>query len=47
VLNERNGTPAANLDNSLFGQMLQFKRDYPLPPTGKLDDDLDLNVDRD
>lgn len=47
VLNERNETPAANLDNSLLAQMLQLKRDYPLPSTGQLDDDFDLDVDRD
>ena len=47
VLNERNETPTANLDNSLLAQMLQLKRDYPLSSTGRLDDDFDLDVDRD
>ena len=47
VLNERNESHEANLDNSLFAQMLQLKRDYPFPPSGQLDDDFDLDVDRD
>lgn len=46
VLNERADTAAANLDNSLFAQILQQKRDVPLAASGKLDSDFDLDVDR-
>jgi len=46
VLNERTDGPVANLDNSLLAQMLQLKKDFPLPPSGLLDNDFDLEIDR-
>jgi Fatty acid cis/trans isomerase (CTI) len=47
VLNERSDNPSANLDNSLLAQMLQLKRDNPLPSSGRLENNFDFNIDRD
>ena len=46
VLNERQQTPQANLDSSLFYQMLALKQAHPLPETELLDSSFDLALDR-
>ncbi len=46
VLNEREQSVTANLDNSLLVKMLQLKRLYPLPKRDKLDDVFDLELNR-
>ncbi|OAI18632.1 isomerase [Methylomonas lenta] len=45
VLNERNQTGVANLDNSVLVKLIQLKRLNPQPITGKLDADYDLAFD--
>ena len=47
VLNERNQTPVANLDNSLLHLMLQLKKNNPLPQTDLLPETFDIRLDRD
>jgi hypothetical protein len=47
VLNERNQTPVANLDNSLLYLMLQLKKNNPLPQTDLLPETFDIRLDRD
>lgn len=47
VLNERQDSAVANLDNSLLAKMLDLKRTNPQPGSGKLGKDYDLTFDRD
>ncbi len=47
VLNERQDSEVANLDNSILAKMLDLKRTNPQPTAGKLGDDYDLTFDRD
>ena len=47
ILNERDQTQAANLENSVLGQMLQLKKDNPLPQTDLLPETFDIRLDRD
>ncbi|MBU2871706.1 fatty acid cis/trans isomerase [Colwellia sp. E2M01] len=47
VLNERNQTAQANTQASLFYQMLALKKQHPLPQSKLLDDDFDIDLDRD
>ncbi|WP_440876180.1 fatty acid cis/trans isomerase [Thalassotalea sp. PLHSN55] len=46
VLNERSQTKAANLEASVFYQMLALKKAHPLPDTPLLDESFDLGLDR-
>lgn len=46
VLNERDQTPTANLENSMVGLMLELKKEYPQPRTEMLPDIFDLDLDR-
>ncbi len=46
VLNERDQTEEAHLENSVLNLMLQLKKDNPLPQTELLPGDFDLNIDR-
>jgi fatty acid cis/trans isomerase CTI len=46
VLNERMDSTQAALDNSLLAKLLQLKRDYPLPESGKLADSFSLDINR-
>ncbi|QBG36199.1 fatty acid cis/trans isomerase [Litorilituus sediminis] len=47
VLNERTQTKQANSQASVFYQMLQLKKQHPLPQDALLDDSFDLALDRD
>jgi len=47
VLNERDQTPAANLENSVVNLMLQLKKDNPLPTTDLLPETFDIRLNRD
>ncbi|MEC4749161.1 fatty acid cis/trans isomerase [Methylomicrobium sp. Wu6] len=47
VLNERGDSTAANLDNSVLAKLIELKRQNPLPTSGKLDEDFDLESSRD
>ncbi len=46
VVNERNDSKAANLDNSVLAKLIELKRVNPLPVSGKLGKDYDLESDR-
>jgi len=46
VLNERSDTKTANLDNSVLAKLIQLKRMNPLPTSGKLQKEFDLDLDR-
>ena len=46
ILNERQQTPEANVEASVFYQMLKLKHDNPLPATPILDDSFDFSLDR-
>ncbi|MEN8246473.1 MAG: fatty acid cis/trans isomerase [Thermodesulfobacteriota bacterium] len=46
ILNERDQTQAAHLENSVLGQMLQLKKDNPLPQTDLLPETFDIRLDR-
>ena len=46
VLNEGNGNPLMNLENSVMYRMLRQKRLYPQARTGMLSDDFDLSLNR-
>ena len=46
VLNERDPTPVANLENSVLNLMLQLKKDNPLPETDLLPETFDIRLDR-
>ncbi|MDP2100616.1 MAG: fatty acid cis/trans isomerase [Methylobacter sp.] len=45
VLNERNDSEEANLDNSVLAKLIQLKRLNPQPVAGKLSNDYDLGFD--
>jgi hypothetical protein len=45
VLNERNDSKEANLDNSVLAKLIQLKRLNPQPVVGKLSNDYDLGFD--
>ncbi|MDD1611608.1 MAG: fatty acid cis/trans isomerase [Methylococcaceae bacterium] len=47
VLNERLDSKAANLENSVLAKLIQLKHQNPLPISGKLDKDFDLDLSRD
>lgn len=47
VLNEREQTPEANLENSVLNLMLELKKEYPLPETDLLPQVFDLRLSRD
>lgn len=47
VLNERNQTPEANLENSVLNLMLELKRENPLPESDLLPETFDLRLSRD
>jgi hypothetical protein len=47
VLNERDPTPVADLENSVLNLMLQLKKEHPLPPTDLLSETFDLRLDHD
>jgi hypothetical protein len=47
VLNERDQTPDANLENSVLNQMLQLKKEHPLPRTDLLPETFDIRLNRD
>jgi hypothetical protein len=46
VLNERDQTPQANLENCVPNMMLQLKKTHPLPETELLPDTFDISLDR-
>jgi hypothetical protein len=46
VLNERNQTPTANLDNALISLMLRLKKEHPQPRTERLPDTFDISLDK-
>ncbi|MGB5924383.1 MAG: fatty acid cis/trans isomerase, partial [Syntrophobacteria bacterium] len=46
VLNERNQTPQANLENSVVNLMLQLKKENPLPETELLPASFDISLDK-
>ncbi|NOT10465.1 MAG: fatty acid cis/trans isomerase [Methylococcaceae bacterium] len=46
VLNERRDSKDANLDNSVLSKLIELKRLNPLPVTGKLGKDYDLDFGR-
>ena len=46
VLNEGDGNPLMNLENSVMYRMLRQKRLYPQARTGMLSDDFDLSLNR-
>ena len=46
VLNERNDSKTANLDNSVLAKLIQLKRFNPLPTFGKLGKEFDFDSDR-
>ncbi len=45
ILNERIDTKTANTDNSILAKLLALKRLNPLPVSGKLDSDFNLELD--
>lgn len=45
VLNERIDTHVANLGNSVLSKLIELKRQYPLPTSGKLGKEYDLEFD--
>jgi hypothetical protein len=47
VLNERDQTPDANLENSVLNLMLQLKKENPLPQTDTLPETFDIRLNRD
>jgi hypothetical protein len=47
VLNERRDSTDAHLDNSILAKLIELKRRNPLPNSGKLDKDFDLEFSRD
>ncbi|MBL1265216.1 fatty acid cis/trans isomerase [Methylomicrobium sp. RS1] len=47
ILNERRDGKEANLDNSVLAKLIRLKREHPLPTSGKLDQDYDLEFSRD
>ena len=47
VLNERNQTPVAYMENSLLNLMLQLEKDNPLPQTDLLPETFDIRLDHD
>lgn len=47
VLNERQQSPIANLEASVFYQMLKLKQEHPLPKTQVLGEEFDFRLDRD
>ncbi len=47
VLNERDQTSAANLENSVVNLMLQLKKNNPLPTTDLLPETFDIRLNRD
>ncbi len=47
VLNERDQTSAANLENSVLNLMLQLKKNNPLPTTDLLPETFDIRLNRD
>jgi len=47
VLNERDQTPVANIENSVLSLMLQLKKDNPLPETDLLSKTFDMRLDHD
>ena len=46
VLNEREQTEQANLENCILNMMLQLKKEHPLPQTDLLPDTFDISLDR-
>jgi len=46
VLNERDQTPQANLENSVVNLMLQLKEENPQPETELLPDSFDISLDK-
>jgi hypothetical protein len=46
VLNERDQTPQANLENSVLNLMLQLKKENPQPETELLPDSFDISKDK-
>ena len=46
VLNERDQTPRANLENSVLNLMLQLKKENPQPQTELLPDSFDISKDK-
>jgi Fatty acid cis/trans isomerase (CTI) len=46
VLNEREHSPAAAIDNSVLIKLLQLKRDNPLQVSGRLGDNFEFDIDR-
>jgi Fatty acid cis/trans isomerase (CTI) len=46
VLNERDQTPIANLENSVLNLMLQLKKEHPMPETDLLPETFDIRLDR-
>lgn len=46
VLNERNDSTEAAINNSVLAKLLQLKRDHPLATSGKISEDFDLSLDR-
>jgi hypothetical protein len=47
VLNERRDSTEAHLDNSILAKLIELKHQNPLPNSGKLDKDFDLEFSRD
>lgn len=47
VLNERRDSPEAHLDNSILAKLIELKHQNPLPNSGKLNKDFDLEFSRD
>ncbi len=47
VLNERDQTPDANLENSVLNLMLKLKKEHPLPQTDLLPETFDIRLNRD
>ncbi len=46
VLNERDQTPQANLEDSVVNLMLQLKKEHPQPETELLPDSFDISLDK-
>jgi len=46
VLNERNQTPQANLENSVVNMMLELKKEHPQPTTELLPAAFDISLDK-
>lgn len=47
VLNERNDSLEAAVNNSVLAKLLLLKREHPLPENGKISETFDLSLDRD